>query len=423
MKKKIFHNWSLKLASLILAFILWALVAKIGNPPHTVTFYNVPVKLVNTDLLEKQNKVYEVLEKTDTVRVTIKAPRSVTAELSSRDIIAEADIAKLTDINTIEIVYNVPSVIESIKGDHDVVKLSVEERMTKWIRVQSQTVGEVAEDYIVAGATLDQNRIEVSGPKSMVEQINYAGIEVDVDGASANISLNMEPQFYNQNGELLDVSGSVKSTSYIHVEVEVLLTKEVPVELNVMGIPAEGYVVTGEIESSVETVKIAGKASTLAMVNKIVVPKEQLNITGATGDMENLINLKEFLPENVRFADSGFNGKITATVHVEQLVERQLNLTKTNFAFINLPEGYTATMAETVDTYELVIGGLKTDLDEVRADSVRGEVNVGTWMSDKELKEIKPGIYEIPAKFTMPEGITVKNDVVVKVTISKIDEL
>ena len=77
MKKKILHNWVLKLASLLLAFVLWFLVVQIDDPSDSTTFYNVPVNLTNTELLEKENKVYEVLNGTDTIRVTVRAPRSV----------------------------------------------------------------------------------------------------------------------------------------------------------------------------------------------------------------------------------------------------------------------------------------------------------------------------------------------------------
>ena len=63
MTKKIMHNWVLKLASLALAMVLWFVVVQIEDPPDTKTFSNVTVKLVNTDLLRQENKVYEIGDK------------------------------------------------------------------------------------------------------------------------------------------------------------------------------------------------------------------------------------------------------------------------------------------------------------------------------------------------------------------------
>ena len=83
MKKKIFHNWGLKLISLALAFVLWFLVVQIDDPQESRSFPNIPVRLTNTELLDAENKVYEVLGNTDTVRVTIRAPRSITKDLQA----------------------------------------------------------------------------------------------------------------------------------------------------------------------------------------------------------------------------------------------------------------------------------------------------------------------------------------------------
>ena len=103
MRKKLTHNLGLKLASLVLAFILWFLVVQINDPKDTERFTNVQVKLINTELLEKEGKVYEVLDNTDKVSVTVSAPRSIIDQMRASDIVAEADVSRLTDINTIAI--------------------------------------------------------------------------------------------------------------------------------------------------------------------------------------------------------------------------------------------------------------------------------------------------------------------------------
>ena len=106
MKKLLTRNLGLKLASLVLAFVLWFLVAQIYDPKDTVTFNNIQVRLINTDLLEQEGKVYEVLDNSNLVRVTVTGPQSIVkSELRRNDIVAEADMSKLTDINTIAITY------------------------------------------------------------------------------------------------------------------------------------------------------------------------------------------------------------------------------------------------------------------------------------------------------------------------------
>ena len=97
-------NWALKLFSLIAAVLLWLLVMNIEDPEDQRSYYNIPVRLTNTEVLTEEGMVYEVLDRTDTVRtVTIIAPKTVRDELSASDIVAEADFSKLTVTNTVEI--------------------------------------------------------------------------------------------------------------------------------------------------------------------------------------------------------------------------------------------------------------------------------------------------------------------------------
>lgn len=425
--KKIFHNWGLKLASLVLAFVLWFLVAQVGDPQDVTYFSNIPVKLVNTSLLENENKVYEILDGSDQVRVTVRAPRSVIKELRSSDILAEADVSKLTDINTIAISFSVQNLnsdsIQSIKGDHDVVKLTVEEKLSKWIRIQYRTTGEVAEGYMVASATSDQNMIEVTGPKSVIEKVNYAAVTVDVTGATTRMTLNAETELFDKDGEKVESTGIRKNADYVLMSVEVLAVKEVPIELRVMGVPADGYLATGEVKCEPSTVKIAGSAMMLSNISKIVIPEEALNITGESSTMETTITLKDYINDNIRFADSSFNGRVQATVFIEPKVQRDLQITSEKISMINIPENFRAELPETEEPYKLTISGLNAAVSEVNLEEVRGVIDLKAWMAEEGIEELDNGVYSIPVKFSLTDEVTQENEIIVKITIMKLEDM
>ena len=198
MRKRLLNNLGLKLVSVFMAVAIWFTVVMISNPKDSVTFNNISVNLVNTELLEGEDKLYEVLDNTDRVRVTVEAPRKVINQLRSSDIIAEADVSRLTEVNTIAIncsVLNNAVEISSITSNPDVVRLKVEEKATKWVNVKLNTVGEVAEGHIVYSVSSDQTRMEISGPESVVSEIDHAGLEMDVTGATENVSGNVEIRF------------------------------------------------------------------------------------------------------------------------------------------------------------------------------------------------------------------------------------
>lgn len=420
MKKKLTHNLGLKLASLVLAFILWFLVVTINNPKDTTSFSNIRVNLINTELLDEENKVYEVLDNTDVVRVTVEAPRSIIQQLRASDIVAEADVSKLTDINTIAITYYVQNAdTVSIEGNHDVVRLSVEDKASKWVRLTSNVVGEVADGYMIANASPDQTMIEVTGPESAVERVSYAKVEIDVSGATTDLSANVEIKLYDKQDNAIEQDNLVKNVDYAHMSVYVLATKEVPIELNVMGEPAEGHMATGVVESTPATVKIAGMPSVLANVNKISIPGEELNITGVMDNMSAVINIKEYLPDNVRLADSSFNGRITAVVYIEPKVEKTLNVALNNISITNLPQDFTASLPEDIEEYAVQVEGLATFIDPLRQAAVSGVVDIAAWMEERELTELTEGVYSIPITFNLSEDIIIKNQVTAQVTIQR----
>lgn len=423
MKKKIFHNWGLKLISLVIAFLLWFFVVSTDDPKDTQTYANIPVVLTNTELLDNENKVYEVLDNTDTVRVSVRAPKSVFTRLRASDIIAEADMSKLTDINTVAITCKIPNFeVESVTPNHDVVKLSIEEKSSKWVLVQYSITGEVAEGYMVTDVDLDQNAVEVSGPKSLIDTVSYAVVEMDVSGAANSRTANVESTLIDKDGNKVESKSIVNSGSYIHMDVEILATKEVPIELNVMGVPLEGYLATGVVECSPATVKIAGTATALMGVSKISIPEEQLNITGESSNMVNIINIRDYLPANVRLADSSFNGRVTATVYIEPIVEKTLEIPQAQIYRKGLPVELEAELTSRSKSYKLTVYGLQEAVDAVDLSAVTGTIDFSVWMQSEGIEKLVPGVYEVPISFELPETVSVEEELLAEITIFEVEE-
>lgn len=421
-RKKLLNNLGLKLVSIFLAVVIWFTVVMISNPKDSVTFSGIPVNLVNTELLEGEDKLYEILDNTDRVRVTVEAPRKMINQLRSSDIIAEADVSRLTEVNTIAIncsVLNSAIEISSITSNPDVVRLNVEEKASKWVNVKRNTVGEVAEGYMVYGSTSDQTRMEISGPESVISQIDHAGLEMDVTGATENVSGNVEIRFYNSEGNLINDTDVIKNADNMHMEVTVLATKEVPIEVVTTGVPAEGYLTTGAVECEPSTVVLAGTASALADISKITAT---IDVTGESENEERIINLRSYLDDSIRFADRNFNGRANAVVHIEQSVDRTLIIPGRNISVQNLPEGYELEFGEGQQTYRLRISGLNAAVAAVEQATVQGTLDIGAWMQEQNISELSAGTYEIPIEFNVTGNVTIENEVSARVTIAEADE-
>ena len=425
MKKLLTRNLGLKLASLLLAFVLWFLVAQIYDPKDTVTFNNIQVRLINTELLDEEGKVYEVLDNSNLVRVTVTGPQSIVkSELRRSDIVAEADMSKLTDINTIAITYyceNISNDSVEIKGNHDSVRLNVEDKTSKWIKLESNTIGDVASGYMIGNVTLDQTNIEVTGPKSAISQVDHAGVDINVTDSTTSLSANVDIKLYDADDNELVLESVKKNVDSAYMTVEVLATKEVPVEIEYMGVPEDGYMATGEVESSVPTVRIAGTVSTLVGISAITVPEDRMNITGQSDNLVDIINLKEYLPANVRLADKSFDGKITATVYIEPIVSKDLTVAAENISVTGVPDGMEAEITSTAEEYNITVSGLTRNVSILRDSSVTGVLDLNQWMEDNGLEELTPGNYTIPVTFNLSEDITVDTDVNIHIRLKNAD--
>lgn len=408
-KKLLLDNWGLKLISLSIAFALWFVVISIDDPVDDKTFTNIRVKLINTDLITDENMVYEVLDGTDILRsVTFEAPKSIRENIESGDIVAEADLNELTTTDTVPIRFSCPKYsmdVTNISGNISYVKLNIEKKASKWIDITYNLVGEVAEGYVINSINLDQNRLEIEGPASKIAEVSKAVVDVNVAGISNNMSTPVEIHLKNVEGVELNYATINKNADNVKVSVVIHATKEVPVEYQTTGVPAEGYAVTGEVATFPNTVVIAGTTASLNNISKIVISESELDITGATGNFEKVINLRQYLPSGISFADKQFEGKAYVTIYVEELVGRELEITKRNVEIMNKPKDMIVDNEEELEIRPLVIRGLQRHVDAVELNDVYGIVDILAWMESQGIETLTSGTYQIPITFEIPESV------------------
>ena len=302
---RIFHNWGLKLISLVFATCLWFFVTNYQDPETVLTVNNVPVKLLHTDSVTQEGKVCTVLNDSDTIPVvTVTAPRSVVDSLGAENIVATADVEDIAADNTVPIVLTTNKYsdsITSIVGSTKRVALSIEDLEQASFTIEAALIGNVAEGYEIGSISLEQNQVRVKGPASEVKRVNRAGVTVDVSGVESSISTNAEIHLYDEDGVDLDIDKNLElNIDKVMVNVEVLPKKEVPIKIAVSGTPAEGYRLTGETTVEPGRVTVTGKRAALEKVTEISIPSAELNVTGRTKSLTKTFNIANYLPDGDR---------------------------------------------------------------------------------------------------------------------------
>lgn len=428
MKKKIMNNLDLKILAILFSVILWLIVVNIDDPVKVVQFSGIEVQIINADELEEQGKVYEILDGTGTVTVTIKGRRSVVEDISKENITAIADMKDLTTMDTLSIEVSsnkYANELDDIKCDQENVRLNIENLAGVQKVIEVVVSGEPKDGYILGAVTTNLNQVYLEGPESLIDKVSYARAELDVDGVTSNVSSSVAIKLYDVIGKEIEderISMNIKTVS---VTQEILMTKEVPLEFRVGGEPADGYALTGEIVSDVETVLIAGRKAALEDVESIVIPESVLNVEGLQDNLETQVKLQDYLPGNVIFAESGMNVFVKIDVEIQKETFVTISFERADVKVTNLPQGYKAEVLLdgnylTNQETNLKVYGLAEVLEDYDADNVKPELDVAAYMLQNGMGEIHPGTYGIVPDFGLPEGAYIKDNLKLQVRITAI---
>lgn len=423
MKIKWTANWGLKIGSLVFAAILWLLVTNINDPLAKRTFDNVPVKIINTELLTESNLVYEVLDGTDIINtVTIWAPRSIRDKLDKSNIVATADLNDLGSLDTISIKLTTnlyANNLESITGSIDTVKLKIEEEKPKTLPLKPTISGEMTEGYILGEITTEQNLVKITGPESLVDSIKSAVVDVSVSEFTTDIETDAEIRLLDVDGKEVNLDRITQNIKVVRVKVNILQTKNVPIHYAVTGTPVAGFRATGVVDVNPGSVLIAGKSSVIRNVNAIEIPESVLDITGSTENFVTTIDFLQYLPENVRMGDTTANTEVTFTVYVEQEVSRNISIRENRINIINLPEGYTADYTGIEGEANITLIGLRGDIDNVRIADITGVIDIQKLMAERNMEELAEGFYMMEVDFNLDGNISILEPVEVTVHVTE----
>lgn len=412
MGKKLTNNWGLKLIAILFALILWFAVINIDDPVVSVTFKNVPVQLVNTEVLTDAGLTYEILDDTTIVdNITVYGPRTVVESLKEDDIVAQADINDITVANTVNISVSIDSKnsskITNIRTSADCVKLNIEEAKTKQFVISATPTGKLASGYIVGGIELDQNRITISGPTSIVSQVASAKVSVDVTDANSDVVTYGIVQLLDKEGNQIESSLLTKSAEKVHISVDVVPTKYVPVRYEITGKTAGGYTVVNEdVTCSIMTVLIAGELEDLRNVDEIFISGDELDVSGESESKEVTISLKNYLPEGVILGDKEFDGKATIKIPIEEVVSEVVEIARENISIINAPENYQVKMQDVPEYTEMEVTGAVSLVRKIMINTVTAEIDMNKVKEQLGVSEWVSGTYSVEADLNVSASVS-----------------
>ncbi|HCM92127.1 MAG TPA: hypothetical protein DIS78_06160 [Lachnospiraceae bacterium] len=421
MRQKLTNNLGLKLISIAVAFILWLVVVSIDDPVITRNYSGIEVEILNADAVTSQGKVYEVLDGSNIISVSISAKRSVLEKMSRDYIKATADLKEMTILNSVSIdvrTTRYSDMISSITPLTKNLKVEVEDLEKKQLSINVETVGIPAKGYVVGSNSPSVNITSISGPKSAVSKLARAVATVDVSGATSNIRASSRVVLYDGNGDVVNNSALTVGVTEILVDIDILATKEIPVMAAISGTPAEGYASTGKVAVSPDTILVAGSGSAFKSLEGITIPADDVSINGATGDVTHTFDINDYLPGGIRLATNEYDGNVEVTVYIGKLENTIVDVPTANIVIDNIPEGFQASLVDIGGSKRIEIQGLNEVITGLDASRITGTIDAsGMTPRDTTIEGIHAGSYDASVRWNLPAGITIVNSSMMEVSL------
>lgn len=409
MKEKIFKNLSLKILSAVFAVVLWTIIVNIYDPTTSYTFSNVSVQLINTESLTDKNYSYEIVDG-GKISVYVSGPKSVVTNIKASDIVATADLSKISafadyvDIH-VSVVQN-GQTLNNVEAapKTSAVRLSIENRDTKTINVNTEVTGKPADGYALVKQTLNPTSIKVTGPSSIIDTIDHAGITFDVTGATDAVHGDADIHLYDEEeNEIKDVSVDLSQSS-VSYTAQVVRIKTVAVEAGYSGTPKAGYTISS-VTLNQNNVQVYGDENALNNLEKIVIPSNNINVDELDKDRIYKFSLENYIDKSLHILN---NSRVEVTVKVGTTTTKSIILNTSDIRVSGLDTSMTYGFVD--KTYNIEIEG---NADAIAALDI-SKISVSADLSDYK----SSGAVDVKLSVSLPDGVKLKNAVTVKAELN-----
>ena len=208
LKQRLKNNWTLKLASVAIAFLIWLVVGNINDPIIQKVYSNVKVNITNGSYIESRGMTYRLDSNYQTVSVTLRGNSSKVTKRND-DIVVEADLTQIVDMDSTPVMVPVTVKCKDISAENITVSpitipIEIEERETKDFMIAVNYGDSVpGAGYEVGKIYTNPEKIGVSGPESIIDKIDRVVANVSVEGMTVNSSKKANLIIYDKNQEIM----------------------------------------------------------------------------------------------------------------------------------------------------------------------------------------------------------------------------
>ena len=393
------------ISSVCIGVAFWLCLINIQDPSTTREF-TVPVSITNEDDLAKVGKTYEIVGN-NYVSVDITAARSLVDSLEVDDIIAVADLQKLSYTNSVPVdIYfegNLNDDLFQVNTNNAIILLELDEITDLNLNVVIEPQGSCASGYYLNSITTNTPSVTLTGAQSIIKTIDKVVLSPVIFGLQEDLVVTCKPVIYDKNGNIVSEDDVDISLSEFIVNADVLKTKEVPIRLQVVNGETEDYKLIST-KLDLNRVTVAGNSDEISEINGVDISIDLLN-ENISENYIKAIDLVDYLPENIVPVSS--NMQVNATMKFEIYEVRTFDISTEDIIVDNLASKRSCTFKE--DFISLKLKGTKSALDSISIDSIICTLNT---------KDCNRGTFNKAISIDgLPENVILNSEAVVEFII------
>ena len=399
-----------KLLSVAISITMWFMVINITQPIDTRS-YSRPVTLENMEALTQRGLTVGNKEELENARVLVK----VKAQRTALDRLSQNPEWIYASINLADLSYSVNGDVTSLPVSVDMVggvtgyygvvsktpafmEVEIETVTTKTFPVEVVLNGEPDESLYLSKPKLSTESVLVTGPRSAVETVRSIKANVNAEELANTPEVHAVLSAYDSGGRVVkNVSLNLRE---ITVAYTLLEPKQVPIRIETIGTPAEGYQI-GKITCVPTHATIIGSAED--MENCSALQPQPIDVSDLTASVSHMLTLADYLPEGLSTtSDSGSVAQVI--VEIIPLGSKVLTLDASALTLTGQESG----KSYTAEAVQLTVSGETEALESLQAERITLTADV-TGLTD--------GTHTVPVHVSLPEQLSAGN-ITVDITIS-----
>ena len=386
-----------KLLSVVIAVIMWFMVINITQPVE-IRSYSRNITLTNMDVLTERGLTVANAEDLENIKITIK----IKAQRTALDRLTQSGdwLSAVVDLSAVAYAMDgdvITLAVEALMPNNytnytitsktpAVAEIRIERLVSMEKPITLRVNGDTPSDLLLSAPQTSAQAVMVHGPASAVSQVDIVLAEINAQDIQGETPITSRLVAYDANGT--PVKGVSLSLSEITVSYQIHITKMLPLQVNIVGAPADGYEV-GSISCSPQQIEVTGSEKNLE--NLIYIQLDSLDISNKTGDIVETYDLQLYLPEGVYLRNSSI---AQLTVTIERMQGRTITLESRQITLLNQNESMTYTIAGNI---EIPVEAGSALLDNLDVTTIGATADVST---------LAAGTHHVLVTPQLPSGIT-----------------